>query len=203
LILCVTGALVTWFLVYFLFLRSRDDSSIVLGEPFHTVHGLTIENGSAFDKAAVDMAPYEKVVVPTEAVVQRSKDDQRLQIFMQKTLSFAGHPTEPISIRTARKNMGCAVKAEQEALVVATFGEWDSRIEGGANIRVVLIVPAGIEVERRAQLSGPKSDGHEWHGQYLTKPKEVEEGYWYGPATPADGWRAIPDVPDPERRAGY
>ena len=86
-------------------------------------------------------------------------------------------------------------------LVLATFGEWDSQIEGGTRMRIVALVPLGVAVEQRAGLSGPYSAGREWHGQYLTKPKEVKEGYWYGPASPADGWTAIPDVPDPERRA--
>ena len=44
--------------------------------------------------------------------------------------------------------------------------------------------------------------GREWHGVYLTKPKDAKAGYWYGPASPADGWSAVPDVPDPERHAG-
>jgi hypothetical protein len=210
--LLASGALAAGFFVYFFSSRSAspgaserdspDDPSIVLSEPFRTVHGLKVENGSAYDKAALDISAYKKVVVPNDAEVKISKGEQRLQIFMKKTLSFAGHPPEPMSIRTARKNMGCAVKAEEESLVIATFGEWDSHIEGGTNMRIVLIVPDGKEVERRAQLSGPDSGGHKRHGQYLTKPKEVKEGYWYGPATPADGWRAVPDVADPERRAG-
>jgi hypothetical protein len=60
----------------------------------------------------------------------------------------------------------------------------------------------GIEVRRKANLSGPNSAGREWNGSYLTKPKEVKTGYWYGPASPATGWSAIPDVPDIKRRAG-
>jgi hypothetical protein len=180
----------------------NDDPSIQLSEPFQTVHGLTVENGSAFDNAAVDIESYKKLVVPDDAEVREGGGGHRLQVFMKKTLGFGGHPPSPMSIRTDRKYMGCALKAEDGTLVLATFGEWDSRIEGGADMRLVLVVPANTEVEKRPGLSGPRSAGREWHGKYLTKPKEVKDGYWYGPATPADGWTRVPDVPDTERTAG-
>ena len=68
-------------------------------------------------------------------------------------------------------------------------------------MKVLFVVPKGIEVEKRANLSGEKSAASEWEGEYLTKPQEVKEGYWYGPASPGDGWKAIPADPDRERRA--
>lgn len=172
------------------------DRSIVLSQRFGKV-----ENGSAFDRAALDIGEHKKVILPDGAEVRRKGTGTKVQIFMKKTLAFGGHPPERMSIRTARKYMGCAVRAEDDGLVVATFGEWDSRIEGGAQMGLVFVVPEGIEVEQRPGLSGPKSAGREWHGQYLTKPKEVKEGYWYGPASPADGWTAVPDVPDRDRTA--
>src|SRR5258708_9041684 len=106
---------------------------------------------------------------------------------MAKTLAFFGHPPAPMSIRNARKNVGCAVKPEEDALVVATYGEWDS-IEGGARMKLLASVPEGVEVEHRNGFSGPSSAGREWHGKYLTKPKDAQDGYWYGPASPTDGW---------------
>jgi hypothetical protein len=124
---------------------------------------------------------------------------------MKKTMAFGGHPPEGISIRDVRKNMGCAVKVVDGALIVATFGEWDSHIEGGTSLRMVAVVPEGIEVEQRPGLSGDDSAGREWRGEWLTKPKDAKGGYWYGPASPASGWAAIPDVPDDKRTAqvGY
>jgi hypothetical protein len=92
-----------------------------------------------------------------------------------------------MSIRGALKNIGCAVRVEDDTLVVATYGEWDSRIEGGAYMKVVAVIPDGLVVEQRKGLSGPDSAGHEWHDQYLTKPKDAKDGYWYGPAAPAKG----------------
>jgi hypothetical protein len=172
------------------------DPSIELSERFGRV-----ENGSAYDRAAVDLGTAKKLTLPDDAVVRRSGEAGKVQLFMKKTLAFGGHPPEPMSIRDARKNMGCAVKAEGDALVVATFGEWDSRIEGGTELRLVAVVPEGVEVEQRKGLSGPDSAGREWHGQYLTKPKDAKRGYWYGPASPADGWTAVPAVADPDRIA--
>ena len=80
--------------------------------------------------------------------------------------------------------MGCAAKADGDALVVATFGEWDSRIEGGADMTLVAVVPAGLAVEHRKELSGPKSAG-----------RDPNEG------SAAAGWKAVPDEPDPDRMA--
>jgi hypothetical protein len=161
-----------------------------------------VENGTAYDRAAVDLGKANKVVLPDSAVVRRAGEAGKLQLFMAKTLSFAGHPPEPMSIREARKNMGCAVRMEGVSLGIATYGEWDSRKEGGAHMKLIAMVPEGVEVEQRKGLSGPDSAGREWHGQYLTKPKDAQGGWWYGPASPADGWVAVPAAPDPERTAG-
>lgn len=175
------------------------DPSIVLSE--RSAPSQKVENGSAYDRAAVDLGAAKKVVLPDDAVIRRSAEAGKVELFMKKTLAFGGHPPERMSIRDARKNMGCAVKAEEGALVIATFGEWDSHIEGGAYMRVIAVVPEGVELEQRKGLSGEDSAGREWHGQWLTKPRDAKGGYWYGPASPADGWTAIPDVPDHDRTA--
>jgi hypothetical protein len=177
------------------------DPSIVLAKPFRTLHGHMIENGSAFDKAALDIGTAKKVVLPDDAVVRRGGEPGKVRFYMKKTLEFAGHPPESMSIRDARRNMGCAVTPNSGALVVATFGEWDS-IEGGARMKLVVQVPEGVEIEQRKGLSGQASAGREWEGEYLTKPEDAKGGYWYGPASPGQGWRAVPDVPDPDRTAG-
>jgi hypothetical protein len=160
-----------------------------------------VQNGSAYDRAGVELGAATKVVLPDNAQVRRTPEGGKVQLFMKKTLSFHGHPPESMSISGARKNMGCAVRTEGTALIVATFGEWDSHIEGGTFMRLVAIIPEGTEVEERPGLSGEKSAGREWHGFYLTKPKDAQGGYWYGPASPAEGWAAVPDVPDPDRTA--
>lgn len=176
--------------------RPNFDRGIDLSDRFGKV-----ENGSAYDRAAIDIAGAKKIVLPHDAGVRRADEPGKIQFFMKKTLGFGGHPPERMSIRDARKNMGCAVKADGDDLLLATFGEWDSRIEGGTHMKLVAYVPEGIEVEQRKGLSGEDSAGQEWHGQYLTKPKDAKGGYWYGPASPSEGWEAVPDVPDPDRTA--
>lgn len=189
---------VAWYFWPFSFL----DRSIVISKRYVGIGGAVVENGTAFDRAALDVSPYKILVLPDDAEVREGAPEKTLQIFMRKTLSFGGHPPERMSIRGARKNMGCAVKAESDALTVATFGEWNSHIEGGTFMGLLFIVPEDLEVRREAGLSGEKSAGRTWEGMYLTKPKDAKDGYWYGPASPADGWSAVPDVPDTERRAG-
>lgn len=159
-----------------------------------------VENGSAYDKATIELDNYTQVVIPDDAVVRYGSEPKKLQIHMKKMLGFAGHPPEAMSIKQARNHMGCAIQVEKAALVIATFGEWDSHIEGGASMKVVFVVPKGVEVEKRAKLSGEDSVcSRAWEGGLLTKPAEVKEGYWYGPASPGQGWKAIKAVPDLER----
>ncbi|MBO0697929.1 MAG: hypothetical protein J2P46_06025 [Zavarzinella sp.] len=159
-----------------------------------------VENGTAYDRAAVDAGAAKKVVLPDTATVRRTAEAGPVRLFMAKHLGFQGHPPEPMSIREARKNMGCAVKAEEDGLVLATFGEFRT-IEGGASMKLVAVVPEGLKIEQRKGLSGHDSAGREWHGTYLTKPADAKGGYWYGPASPAGGWRAVPDDRDPDRTA--
>jgi hypothetical protein len=176
--------------------RPNFDDSIELSDSFGKV-----ENGSAYDRAAVDLGDAKKLILPHDAAVRRVREPGEVVYFMKKTLSFHGHPPEPMSVRDARKHMGCAVKREGDDLLLATFGEWDSHIEGGAHVKLVVYVPDGIDVEQRKGLSGGNSAARKWDGQYLTKPKDAKGGYWYGPASPSDGWAAVPDVPDPGRTA--
>jgi hypothetical protein len=172
----------------------------VMAYPLQQTAGATVENGDAFDKTSIDVTPYKKIVVPENAEVQTQGKEPRLQIYMKKTLGFGGHPPEPMSIYTARKKMGCAVQVEGNDLLLATFGEWASK-EGGATMHLLLIVPDGLEFEKRSGLTGLESAGNKSNWALLTKPKEPKEGYWYGPEAPGEGWKAVPDVADRERKA--
>jgi hypothetical protein len=160
-----------------------------------------VENGTAYDRATVDVGAARTVVLPDTATVRRAPAGGAVRLFMAKRLSFFGHPPAPMSVRHGRKNMGCAVRAEGDALVIATFGEWDSHIEGGAGMKLMAFVPEGLVVERRAGLSGENSAGRGQHGAFVARPEGARGGHWYGPATPAPGWTAVPDEPDPDRTA--
>jgi hypothetical protein len=115
-------------------------------------------------------------------------------------LDFAGHPPEPMSNRTGRTKMGCATKVEGKTLVMATFGEWTSK-EGGARFKLLLVVPKGVEVERRKGLAGSDSAAHSAPGVSPPEREEMKDGYWYGPTRPTDGWQAARTDPDVDRRA--
>jgi hypothetical protein len=178
---------------------SQDDPGVDVND--QRAPSEKVENGTAFDKAALNPGTAKKIVLPDSATVRRTAESGPISLFMAKRLHFGGHPPEPMSIRGARKNMGCAVKAEGETLIIATFGEWDSHKEGGADMKLVVVVPERLEVEKRGGLSGENSAAREWSGTYLTKPAEAKGGYWYGPASPAGGWSAVPDEPDHDRTA--
>src|SRR5262249_21307570 len=156
---------------------------------------IVVENGSAFDKAEVDMGNRKKLVVPTSFEVVRGGKGAKVQLLMKKTLAFHWRPPEPMSIRTARGYIACAVEHEGEAHGLASFGEWGSK-EGGAYIKVVAIVPEDLQVEAAEQSSREHDGDGNQNGGYLTKPKEVTDGYWYGAASPSDGWTRISNEPD-------
>jgi hypothetical protein len=157
-----------------------------------------VQNGWAYDKGTIALDAATVLVVPEKARVERGSPDGQAEVFMEKWLAFMGHPPEPMSIRQARNHMGCACKQEGSKLLLATYGVWDSHIEGGTLMGLVIRVPNHLQVEKRAGLSGEKSAGQERHGQYIAKPPDVKDGYWYGPATPGPEWQAIPSVPDSE-----
>ena len=144
-----------------------------------------VENGAAYDRASVELGVTRTVVVPGTAIVRQTAESGPIRLFMEKRLGFVGHPTELWSIRESRKNMGCAMIVEGDKLVIGTFGEFQT-IEGGADMRLVVIVPKGLSVEHRKGLSGHHS---------------AAESQEEGPYRPASGWKAVRDEPDPDRTA--
>lgn len=166
----------------------------------HRAPSDNVENGTAHDRATVDLGSAKRIVLPDTATVRRTGEGSSIRLFMAKRLAFVGHPPEPMGVRDARTNMGCATKAEGNSLIIATFGEW-SNIEGGADVKLVAEVPGGLTVEQREGLSGVTSAARGWQGVKVTKPADAKSGYWYGPTTPAPGWSAVADEPDPDRTA--
>jgi hypothetical protein len=156
-----------------------------------------VQNGRAYDKAVLEMKPDSILVVPTNARVEfDSAGPHVVQLFMEKCLSFGGHPPKPMSIRLARKYMGCARHEETGGITIATYGEWGSK-EGGTELRLLVRVPSGTRVQTRPDLSGEHSAGESWETTTAGEP-DVPEGWWYGPASPAKGWKPIPSTPDPQ-----
>jgi hypothetical protein len=165
-----------------------------------TYHFGKVENGSVFDKSTIDLGEAYRVILPDNTKVYRMTEHGKIYVFMEKQQGYAGHPTHQMTLLGLRKNMGCVARIEDGALVVATFGEWDSHIEGGAMMKIVVIVPEGLEIEKREGLSGERSAGHQHLSLAGLKEEDLDEDdkAW---RIPADGWTAIPDVPDPNRIA--
>jgi hypothetical protein len=166
-----------------------------------------VENGSVFDKAVIDLEEAEKVILPDNAKVRRMSECGKIYVFMEKQQAYHGYPPARMTLLGVRKNMGCVAKMEEDALVVATFGEWDSHIEGGRMMKIVAIIPEGVEVAYRKGLSGEGSAGHKRRSlvEVLAEANEEEDYDYYADDRawifPAEGWTAIPDVPDPNRIA--
>ena len=93
----------------------HDPSVVVTGRGVSE----NVENGTAYDLAVVDLGNAKNVVLPDTAIVRRCGEPGKVQLFMAKILAFAGHPPEPMNIGTTRKNMGCAVRIEKDALMFA------------------------------------------------------------------------------------
>jgi hypothetical protein len=173
-------------------LKSSDDTSVVLdtGE----LHSPKVQNGKAYDKATINIGDEKFVVVPDDAKIEHNGPDGRIEIYIEKTLEFGGHPGELMSIRNERKNMGCVMKSEADKLIIATYGEWDSNIEGGAFIQALVIrVPDKLKVETRKGLSGPILARKGFGKKKQTRSDGIEPG--------ENGWKAIADVPDPKQTA--
>lgn len=93
-----------------------------------------IINGVAYDRAKLNSKLAESYVFPDNALIQVSADLKHIDLFIGKVLHCVGHPPDPLSVYDARKAMGLAYQVVDKEVVVATYGEWDSRIEGGAYI---------------------------------------------------------------------
>ncbi len=76
----------------------------------------------------------------------------------------------------------------RETLLIATYGEWNC-MEGGARIKLVVIVPSGLAVEQRKGLAGRDSTLKDWQAGYLGKVKNPQ------------GWHSVRTIPDPARTA--
>jgi len=176
---------------------SAADASLVLG----SLRG-DVQNGDAYDQASLSLAEIKRVILPESATIRQTDEGDSLRIYMKKSLAFGGHPPAPMSIVEARKNMGCATQREKGALKVATFGEWDSRKEGAAGIKLLILVPKNIEILKHRGLSGDESSANKWtKSNRSTRYALINGHWWYGPAAPGEGWAVVATEPDRERRA--
>lgn len=118
-----------------------------------------VTNGTAFDRATIDMGECRWIVVPTKTEVEFSEEPGRATLFMKKEMGFMGHPSERMTIDEERRQMGCAYRKHEGKVFVGKFGEFDSGIEGGKFISLKIRVPEGTVIERTDDLELPGSSG--------------------------------------------
>ncbi len=148
-----------------------------------------VSNGSVTDSTEIPLEGADEVRLPEHAFVEHGSGATVL-VHMKKTLGFAGHPPEPIRISDQRERMGVAARHDGRVLEIATFGEWDSRIEGGAWIELRFVVPSGVRVSRAAGLQGAESAAQGWDRD--NADPRAEEGKWgYVPTKPGKKWKAF------------
>jgi hypothetical protein len=163
----------------------------------------SVVNGFSYEKATLQLPPNKSLVIPQEALVERKKQGDKVEIYLEKSLDFFGHPPSPMHIRDAREYMGIASREEKDAIFIATFGEWDSHVEGAASIRILLCVPEKVELKKAERLSGEESKAHfNEDGSWikLIDSPQFKKCYWYGAITPKEGWNRIETQPDLEHR---
>jgi hypothetical protein len=140
-----------------------------------------------YDCAALELSGFSALVLPADATVDVSMTDA-VVLYMAKEVHFMSIPTFAVSIPEALEKMGIAWQAEGEKLYIGTYGEWDSLIEGGTSIELVVEAPDGIEIERDARLSG---------GNSIVTATGQPDG-WNVIGGPAEGWQIIQSVLDEE-----
>ncbi|MBN1897356.1 MAG: hypothetical protein JW827_01145 [Spirochaetes bacterium] len=157
-----------------------------------------VKGGKAYEKAQVPVKDYRHLVVPDKVRIEQKAKNGVVEIYLEKVLSFMGHPPSPMNIKDAVKNFGIATRLEEDTLSIATYGEWWSK-EGGVEIHLVIRTPRNLKIRKEKNLSGRQSLAHE-KGSYPGE-KQLKKCYWYGPDTPGEGWTGIQTVPDDDQNA--
>lgn len=157
-------------------------------------------NGSVFERASLRRAAGTKLVVPSHAVVELGAPAGTIELYVEKHLGFAGHPPQPITQASVSRNMGLASRVVNGEQLLSTFGEWDSRVEGSAQVLLLVRVDEGT-VTKRAGLAGDGSLASTWPEPASAKENAGRVGYWYGTPNPAPGWTRISGQADARRVA--
>jgi hypothetical protein len=180
--LILVGVVLIWAWQWWDWLPRPFDKSVEFDTHEMWGNRWSVQNGTAYDRSTVELGAAKSLVLPEGTTIRRGGAAGTVELFMGKTLSFGGHPGEPVSIRRVRAEMGCAVRAEGDALVVATFGEWDTGVEGGAWMRLLLaVVPDGLAVEHRKGLVGWDCAGQEWERKLAAAPDPARTAHGIPP----------------------
>ena len=169
-----------------------EDRSVEAGEVFGNVC-----NGKAYDASRIRLEGIRKLVVPQDVSI-RAGQEGGIDVYAAKSLDFFGHPPDSMGISESRRWMGAAMKVEGDELRLSTYGQWDSNIEGGLQIHLLLVVPPGVQVSRSLASDSSPSCSRGWPEgepsfQRPTNPIR------YGMMACGGGWRPLHQRPDPDR----
>ena len=146
-----------------------------------------LENGTSFERATFDFSRFRALVLPADAVVRRGLATDEFNVYVEKIQTFKGWPEKKLAISAFRTGMGVAYRINAQAVALATFGEWGVS-DGGGSVRLCVILPGDLEVNRREDISGVKSIANS------QPPGQLGPGS----GQPRPGWAIIVTHPNPE-----
>jgi hypothetical protein len=118
-----------------------------------------VANGTAFDRATIDMGDCRWILVPSKTEVEFSAEPARLTLLMKKEMGFMGRPPERVTIDEVRRKMGCAYRKRDGKILVGKFGEFDSGGDGGKFVSLKVRAPEGTVIERSDEFELPSGAG--------------------------------------------
>lgn len=154
-----------------------------------------VTNGTAFDRATIDMGECRWIMVPSKTEVEFAEEPGRLTLMMKKEMSIMGHPPKRITIDEVRQKIGCAYRKHDGKILVGKFGEFDSGGEGGEFVSLKVRVPRGTVIERNDDLELPSCSGAR------TSPLVLhQEGkdLWCSVEGSSERWTPVIGEPDKE-----
>ena len=154
-----------------------------------------VTNGTAFDRATIDMGECRWIMVPSKTEVEFAEEPGRLTVMMKKEMSIMGHPPKRITIDEVRQKIGCAYRKHDGKILVGKFGEFDSGGEGGEFVSLKVRVPRGTVIERNDDLELPSCSGAR------TSPLVLhQEGkdLWCSVEGSSERWTPVIGEPDKE-----
>eukprot|EP01084_Bolivina_argentea_P107571 192337_1 len=114
-------------------------------------------------------------------------NDNIIEIYVQKSLGFHGHPPASIDMRVCHKNMGIASHEENSKLFIGSFGEWRN-MEGAARVNLIFLIPKHIKYETSNRLAGDYN--------IVNGEGEMFGGWWYGATNCGTEWNKIEEQAD-------
>ena len=133
-----------------------------------------------------------RIIVPTDAKIVRAKT-QTIELHVIKMLGFAGQPPRPMRIVDWPSHIGVMQRRNSDTLELATFGSWDSHIEGSASVALEIRVPQKLRVVPRTRAIEPVGTGVEAEdSSWLREMSEGCGSYWYARPYPLSGWSVVP-----------